>query len=61
MMHARYPIMSIIQPMTIHQDEAIGAYAMHEHYQKRMDVIADRFYKATGVATVVCFSFTCTI
>ncbi|MEW9855764.1 hypothetical protein [Novosphingobium sp. M1R2S20] len=39
----------------------MDAYAMHEHYQKRMDVIADRFYKATGVATVVCFSFTWTI
>lgn len=39
----------------------MDAYFMHEHYQKRMDVIADRFYKATGVATVVCFSFTWTI
>ena len=39
----------------------MDAYTLHEHYQKRMDVIADRFYKACGVTTVVCFSFTWTI
>lgn len=36
----------------------MDAYTLHEHYQRRLDVIADRFYKACGVVTVVCFSFT---
>ncbi|MDE8652553.1 hypothetical protein [Novosphingobium album (ex Liu et al. 2023)] len=35
----------------------MNSYAMHEHYQKAMDAIADRFYKAMGLTTLVCFSF----
>lgn len=33
-------------------------YELHAPYQKAVDVVADRFYKAMGLVTLVCFSFT---
>jgi uncharacterized protein (DUF849 family) len=39
-------------------ENLMNRYALHEHYQKAMDAIADRFHKMTSLAALICFSFT---